>query len=341
MSSLVSLNIHTSQFPAAVQRDLIASLETRQVNHKFHYESYKQAAKWLALHQAYSPSRTDPDCAGTYDRGFAAATRQVQADAVHVIGLGCGGGQKDVRLLSLLKQSGQRLCYTPCDVSPALVLEARRAAMVRIAGLECLPLVCDLAGTEDLTTLLEYELAPGQGSAGSGRASSFVRIFTFFGMLPNFEHDRILPKLSSLVRPSDWLLLSANLAPGPDYLSGIRHVLPLYDNALTREWLMTFLLDLGIENADGEIRFQIEEDPTSPPLARITAYFLFMRAREIRMNDRHFTFVGGDRIRLFFSYRHTPGLIRMLLGQHGLQVVEEWVTRSGEEGVFLVTRTNR
>src|SRR6266403_2221097 len=73
MSSLVNVAIHPSQFPEAVRRDLLESLRTRQVNHKFHYDSIKQTQKWLALHQAYSPSRNDPDCVAVYDASFAAA----------------------------------------------------------------------------------------------------------------------------------------------------------------------------------------------------------------------------------------------------------------------------
>jgi len=82
-------------------------------------------------------------------------------------------------------------------------------------------------------------------------------LITFFGMIPNFEPQLILPRLAALVRPADHLLFSANLAPGSDYAAGVRQVLPLYDNALTRDWLMTFLTDLGVERDDGELRFSI------------------------------------------------------------------------------------
>jgi hypothetical protein len=88
MSSLVQVAIHPSQFPEAVRRDLLASLRARQVNHKFHYDSVKQTQKWLALHAAYSPSRTDADCAATYDRAFAAAASQIKATQFHMVGLG-------------------------------------------------------------------------------------------------------------------------------------------------------------------------------------------------------------------------------------------------------------
>jgi L-histidine N-alpha-methyltransferase len=82
-------------------------------------------------------------------------------------------------------------------------------------------------------------------------------------MIPNFEPQIILPKLASLVRPKDFLLFSANLAPGNNYAAGVKKVLPQYDNPLTRDWLMTFLLDLGVERGDGKLRFKIEDDRTN------------------------------------------------------------------------------
>ena len=111
MSSAANVVIHASQFPEKVRRDLLASLRTRHVNHKFHYDSVKQTQKWLALHQACSPARNDADCAAIYDRAFAAAAARVKSKAVHVIGLGCGGGQKDTRLLKLLKERPENFLH--------------------------------------------------------------------------------------------------------------------------------------------------------------------------------------------------------------------------------------
>src|SRR5580704_6825971 len=111
MLSVAQVAIHCSQFPANIRNDLLASLRARQVNHKFHYDSVKQTQKWLALHQAYSPSRTDAECAAIYDASFDGAVRHLAASAVQVIGLGCGGGQKDTRLLRQLRQAGKRVVY--------------------------------------------------------------------------------------------------------------------------------------------------------------------------------------------------------------------------------------
>src|SRR5258708_9868508 len=101
MSSLAQVQVHRSQFPDSVRDDLLASLRTRQLNHKFLYDSLKQTRKWLALHEAYSPSRRDTDCAATYDRSFAAVAAEFQSSSIHFVGFGCGGCQKDTRPLTL------------------------------------------------------------------------------------------------------------------------------------------------------------------------------------------------------------------------------------------------
>ena len=327
MSSLVHVAIHASQFPENVRRDLLESLRTRQVNHKFHYDSVKQTQKWLTLHQAFSPSRTDADCAATYDRSFAAVVARIDSPRVHLIGLGCGGGQKDTRLLKLLRDSGRKAFYTPSDVSTAMVLVARRTAMAVIAPEDCFPLVCDLGSADDLPEVI-----------AALPASAAARLVTFFGMIPNFEPQVILPRLAGMLRPVDHLLFSANLAPGTDYAAGVQRILPLYDNVLTRDWLMKFLLDLGVEANDGELRFEVEDDPGGSGLKRVAACFRFVRPREIKVDAQRLRFPTGESIRLFFSWRHTPALVRRLLGEHGLRVLDQWITRSEEEGVFLVSR---
>src|SRR5450755_2107961 len=129
MKSAANVLIHASQFPENVRRDLLASLRARKVNHKFHYDSVKQTQKWLALHQIYSPTRNDDDCRAIYEQSFEAAAEKIKAKNVHVIGLGCGGGQKDTRLLKLLKARGKEIFYTPCDVSLAMVMVARQTAL--------------------------------------------------------------------------------------------------------------------------------------------------------------------------------------------------------------------
>ncbi len=327
--SLVSVRIHSSQFPENVRRDLIHSLEKREINHKFHYDSIKQTQKWLALHQAYSPSRTDSDCDATYAKSFVDAAKRIRAQTIHLIGLGCGGGQKDSRLLKLLKGQGKELFYTPSDVSVAMVLVAEQAASAVVSRNKCFPFVCDLASDEDLAEIFSAKVS-----------RTATRLFTFFGMIPNFEPQVIVPKLAALLRRNDLLLFSANLAPGKNYSSGVERILPLYENELTREWLITFLTDLGIETRQGKTRFVIEDHPVGNlKLKRIAAYFQFSRRSVIDLPERRFEFRAGEQIRLFFSYRHTTAGITRLLGKQGISVLDQWITQSEEEGVFLCRKS--
>jgi uncharacterized SAM-dependent methyltransferase len=322
MSSVASVVIHASQFPESVRRDLLKSLRTRRVNHKFHYDSVKQTQKWLALHQRYSPSRNDADCRRIYENAFAAAAAKIASKQVHVIGLGCGGGQKDTRLLTLLKTRDKEIFYTPCDVSMAMVLTARRTALAVVSEKNCHPFVCDLATANDLPICFESRITNHES-----------RIITFFGMIPNFEPQEILPKLAALIRPQDLLLFSANLAPGKSYAEGVSRIVPQYDNALTRDWLITFLLDLGVERRDGKLRFGIENGQRG--LKRVVGRFHFNRSRRIEIEGEAFDFKTGDSIQLFFSYRYTPERIRRILSRYKLEVCNQWIAKSGEEGVFL------
>ncbi len=328
--SVANIRIHPSQFPERVRDELIESLRSRQINHKFHYDSLRQVQKWFALHETYSPARKDPDCLATYDRSFAATVSRISANQVDLISLACGGGQKEARLLEGLNRAGKKVSYTPCDTSLSMVLVARAAALAMIPANECFPLVCDLANAEELLSTLDEILK------STTPCPDRIRLFTAFGILPNFEPGRILPKLAALVQPKGLLLLSANLAPGADYESGVQHVLHQYDNSLTRDWLTTFLFDLGVEKEDGYLEFSIENDPAGLGPKRIAAHYRFQRTRQVHVDDNRLKFEPGEAVRLFFSYRYTSDLLSTLLNQQGLHVLDQWVSCSEEEGVFLI-----
>ncbi|MGH7977717.1 MAG: L-histidine N(alpha)-methyltransferase [Limisphaerales bacterium] len=324
-SSFAGVAIHPSQFPESVRRDLLASLRARKINHKFHYDSVKQTRKWLALHQQFSPSRNDENVHAIYQQSFEAAAAKIKSKNVHVIGLGCGGGQKDTRLLKLLKARGKEIFYTPCDVSSAMVLTARQTALAVLPEKNCFPFVCDLATANDLSVVFNSRFTIHDS-----------RLITFFGMIPNFEPEQILSKLASLIRPKDFLLFSANLAPGKNYAEGMKKILPQYNNAPTRDWLMTFLLDLGIEKRDGELKFEIATGIFG--LKRIVASFHFKHGQQIKVENKVFNFKSGQKVRLFFSYRHTSERAQKILARHKLGVCKQWISKSGEEGVFLCRR---
>jgi uncharacterized SAM-dependent methyltransferase len=325
MPATLPVTVHASQFPEAVQRGLRDGLRSRRLPPKFLYESRAQARKWLALHEAFSPARTDPEAAAIYDKSFLTAARLVGHGPVRLIGLGCGGGQKEARLLGLLAGQGRTLSYTPCDASLALLLTSVHQAERSAPGTTCHPLLCDLGAADDLAEVFD-QLEPRHGP----------RLHTFFGMIPNFEPDDILARLAALLLEEDLLLFSANLAPGPDYAAGVERVFAGYNNRQTCDWLLSFVSGLGIEPGDGGIEFSIEE---AAGLRRVAADFCFHRKRSLSVDGERFDFGAGESLRLFFSYRYTPERVGHLLQAWRLAVLESWIAPSEEEGVFLCRKT--
>jgi hypothetical protein len=325
MNAPVNVAIHPSQFPESVRRDLLASLRSRKIAHKFHYDSVKQTQQWLTLHRQFSPWLKDPGYSQTYDSAFALAVNQVQGQRAQVIALCCGDGRKDARLLSFLRRQKKEISYTPCDGSLPMVLLAREAALKSVPANKCYPLVCDLQNTEDL-----------RESFSELERSDRPRLVTFFGAVPNFEPQVIFPRLAGLLRRNDWLLLSANLMPGNDYEAGLRRILPQYANSTTRDWLGMFLNDLGVPAKAGQWKTVLEKMPGG--LQRIAVYFVITKPLELKVAGENFKFRAGENIRLFFSYRYSVELVEQTLARYGLQMTGGWISDSREEGVFLCRR---
>jgi uncharacterized SAM-dependent methyltransferase len=324
MTASVQVSIHPSQFPENVRRDLLASLRTRRVNHKFHYDSVRQTQKWLALHEQFSPSRNDADCLKTYDHAFAASADRIHVGKVQLVGLCCGDGRKDARLLRLLCKRGMDVSYVPCDGSIPLALLARRAAAKFISPGACHPFICDLQTARNLPACFSRLTRP-----------KTARLITFFGTVHNFEPDLVFPRLAALLRREDLLLFSANLAPGADYESGLRRILPQYKNRPTLDWLGTFLLDLGFSLNAGKMKVVIEQGAAKCHLQRIAIRFVFLKDVSASVAGGRIAFRAGEAVRLFFSYRYSPELAAKLLDEHGLELLDQWRSRSGQEGIFL------
>ncbi len=227
-------------------------------------------------------------------------------------------------LLERIRKLGKMLVYSACDSSLPLVLTARQKAMKLLDARHVHDLVADLMTAEDLQRIFITQTT-----------GNSTRVINFLGMIPNFEPDAVLKRLSSLLRPKDMLVISANLSPGEDYRAGVEKVLSQYDNLETREWLMTFLTDLDVESSDGQLEFVVEEDEAGLGLLRVVAWFEFQKERVICVEEEKFVFRSGERIRLFFSYRHTAQTVREWLGQESIEVLVAKIAHFGEEGIFV------
>ncbi|MDX6765907.1 MAG: L-histidine N(alpha)-methyltransferase [Candidatus Methylacidiphilales bacterium] len=321
---LVPLHFHSSRFPAAVSRLWRESLESREMDHSFHYLTHRQSMRWLAVHSAHSPAKRDEACRRIYHEAFDHMARIIHEADLAVIGLGCGDGGKEAELMRVLGQGGHRPTFLSCDTSSDLILAALDT-LVRTTGVrqQAPAVIADLRAAADLGPVWDR---------WTGRVP---RIFTLFGLLPNFTPGEILPVVAGWMRPGDFLLASANLAPGNDYQAGCNQILPQYDNRETRQWLSGVLEDLGVERNHFSLDYRIGE---AGGLKRVEVWATFRSDLTVQLEGREYAFDPGDRMRLFFSNRHTLELMSRQLETAGLESTGSWLAPSGEEGVWLAVK---
>jgi L-histidine Nalpha-methyltransferase len=323
----ITLTFDDSQYPARLAEQLRQGLRQRRLPIKFLYDSPAQAQRWLAYHQAYSPSRTETALLILYQQAFQAALDFLQPTALHYISLGCGGGQKDKLLLQQAVSQCQTLHFTPIDVSAALVLETMEHIQDAFPGLSSSPYVLDLNVQPELTALFTpHEIAASR------------RLLSCFGMLPNFAYRAFLPYVQSLMRPGDVLLISANLSPVP-YSESWAHILPQYDNPLAHAWFAGLLDSLGFSTSHLRITVQAQPLRADGHIWHIQAYATFVEPACVTLQGETFHFTPDERLHLFFSHRFTPQVMPSVLADAGLSVLKTFLFASQEEGIYVCTRS--
>lgn len=319
----VMLTVHDSQYPSRHAEQLRHGLRAKKLSSKFLYDSPAQAQRWLTYHQAYSPSRTESNLLALYEQAFQTALQRLSSTSLHHVSLGCGGGVKDVRLLQQAVSQGKILSFTPMDISAALVIETMLRVQRTIPDLRSFPLVVDLEVQPDLSTLLAQQEAPNT-----------ERLLTCFGMIPNFDYQTFLPYIRRLMRPTDMLLLSANLSPTPYPDAGSR-ILPQYDNPQARAWFTGLLDSLGFSASDTDLFIQAHPLALDGHVWQIRAEARLRRPVQLTLYEESFEFHAEDRLHLFFSNRFTSHVMPRILEAAGLSVVRTFLFDSQEEGIYL------
>lgn len=337
--SYLAVTFHESEHPRPFAEGVKAALRAGRVPGKLLYRSPAQAQRWLDYHQGCSPSHTDAPLRGLYRELYEAAAGYLagrgETPPAHLVGLGCGGGQKDGDLLDVLAGSrkGGALLYTPVDASPSLVMEAGLHVRGRRPETLVHPLVADLERAPDLRAWL----------TGRERGPAW-RITTCFGMIPNLDPAAFPRWLRSLLRPGEPLLFSANLSPTGGEGDQAR-ILPQYNNPLARAWYLGALEALGLPPE--AFRLDVRSRPlprglegNSGALPDGSAWQVTVTAEPTRDLALHlfgerFEFRPGEPLTLFTSNRFTAAAVRALLEAVGLAILRERIYASGEEGVFL------
>ena len=324
----MTLTFHDSQYPEQVAMQCRQGLRARKLPGRLLYDSPAQAQRWLAYHQAYSPSRTEPELLALYERSFQAAIAALTGQPLHYVSLGCGGGNKDALFVRHALDYGGALHVSPTDTSAALVLETMLRLQGTFPALSASPLVVDLAAEPDLDSWLAQQEADGAR-----------RVFGCFGIIPNFDAAALLSYLRRLMRPDDLLLISANLSPGPYGSAAAQRILPQYDNPLARAWFNGLLDSLGFAGADLRLAVQARPLREDGHIWRIQADARVLQDVQLGLYEESFDFREGEVLEVFFSNRFTPAALPQVLDDAGFDVRQAWVLDSQEEGIYLCQRS--
>jgi len=313
------VRIDDSVTPAAHRAGLVRALEQRRVDNRFHYVGDLAAARWRHLASSHSPAHDDADGLRAYDEATRAVLAALPDGPVHVVGVACGDGVKERRLLGALAGIGRgNLSATPVDVSVPLVTAAAEA-MASVPGVDASDAVAvDITMVHDLSPLLSPR-RPGH------------RVVTLFGVISTLGPGALEPA-ASLMGPGDLLLVSANLLP--DRPGAREAIMAQYDNPPTREWLATVLREIGVDEA-GPIAFRWDEAPGGPAIVGevVPARMCMAEVAGVTVG-----LPPGEPIRVLESFRHTADGLQAILAAMEMEVLDVAVSPSGEEGVAVARR---
>ena len=314
------LLFHDSQYPPAVHSGLVAALRAGRVPGRFLYDSPGQAARWLAYHAAWSPSRTLDELSGLYQAAFEAVWELHAQPELTLVGVGCGGGRKDAAFLACGPREAD-LRYVPADTSAALVLSASAEAQRARPDATLLPIVVDLQAEPSRADFLQ----------GDERRPA---VWSCLGLLPNLDADWLLPYVARLMAPQDTLLISANLSPGP-HEDARDVIVPQYDNPEARAWYQGALDELGLGEQDATLSMSDRALSATGDAWRIECHAVIERACAVKVFAESVPLEAGARLEVFHSDRYVPEVLPGLLSQHGLQSTHQWVTKDRQEGIYL------
>ena len=310
---------HSSQWPTAVAAQVRTGLLEGTVPGRLLYDSFAQAARWLAYHEGWSPARTAESVQGLYDTVYAAVLDELPPGPIQYVSLGCGGGQKDARWI---RQANRPSRVVLTDTSAALTLTAGQA-------------VAEAGATDVHQIVLDLTAWPARSAYGV--TDEWPVVWSCLGMLPNFEHHRLLPYLADLMGPADRVIVSANLSPDP-FAASRGAIMPQYDNALARTWYDGALVELGLSLSTTDRRLVAAALEPDGSIWRMRYVATPREPAALNVHGALVTIDAGTELQVFQSTRYTPERVERLWSSAGLTQRATAVDEGREEGVYALAR---
>jgi uncharacterized SAM-dependent methyltransferase len=306
------IRIETLLTEQALADEFVAGLRARRLEEKFFYWFPLSVRAWLALcsdgaYRNYVRSRS------LIARSADTVAAFFPAEAVDVLSLGAGQGDKDLLLLEALRRRAARVSYVPVDASQALLEIACGAALQ--AGLPVLGVKADVMRPDHLAALRPTPDAPR-------------RLVLLLGnTLGAFDPLGAARALRELLRPGDLLLLDGELYAGRTTVLG-------YDNALNRRFAWAPLHAVGIREEDGEIAFEDRLDERLPGLHPLAKHFRAARDCAALIGGETLAISAGERLAMNHSYKYARKTLPRILADAGL--AQRWQGTSDDDRFLMV-----
>lgn len=217
--------------------------------------------------------------------------KSINSDAVNIIDIGCGDGEKAVVPINLLHNK-VKLRYCPIDISSYMVSKA----IARISKLDKGEVVkfrwniSDFDNLENIASLL--------------RDSTYRQnLFLFLGdTINNFEiHEVLYEIVEAMDSGEDSLLIGltlSNKAP-------VELIKP-YNTKSMDLFLSRVLIQLGFDRKDVKFGVRYEN-------SRVEMFYTVKKNLELVFEDKRVQFCNGDQIVVAFSYRHGEEELRRFM----------------------------
>jgi len=292
---------------ADLAQEFTDAFEARDLPEKFFYWFPRSGADWAAL-------AADADLYG----GLAATWKELGASArelaaqyrghVPVISFGAGDGARDAVLLGALKDAGCECLYFPVDASQVL-----------------LELASAKAEDDDIeTTCIKADISSPVHLVYAADAAEPPRLFVLSGnTLSSLDPLAEIRYVAQCMKPGDRLIIDGEIHHAEQTME--RNTRPA-----VRSFLWALLEAVGIQQSNGELKFNQKRDERHDGLHLITRYFRAESDLSATVVARSIELQRGERIGLNFQYAYSPDAFRWLLTEHGgLDLVRVHVSPDG------------
>ena len=298
------MNIEVLLTEAEIAQEFADSLEARDLPEKFFYWLPLSVKAWSDLSAQENYRSLD----ATWKLLNTKAAELVAGfgGTVPVVSLGAGEGRRDRALLQALQRAGKTVKYFPVDASQTL-----------------LEMACAAAEDEDLEVLgIKADISSPMHVVLASDAAESPKLLLMSGnTLGGFDPLDHIRNIAETMKPGDRLILDAELfqpdAPEEDYTK-------------MAKFAMAPLASLGIQEDDGQLRFEMKSDERHSGMHMTTKYFQAHRDFRIAVIGQEVSVARGERIFMNFRYRFTLEGFHWLLKQHaGFTVEMEFVSSDG------------